>query len=459
MLKSKPETFQCDSYLRLQIEILKFGGFWPLFPTPTNATGITRRLYDFFGNLHIYVLFLNLIHMAISQVISISIKWNGSIMDISPYLLETIVALTVMGFQLVFYLNHGVFRQLFILIDTQMRPRSIRGITFTDMQRPFKLAKYFTLFWVALSSSATAHYSLNPILDRERRLPIPVVYSFDVMESPFFEIEYCLQSVAQLQYGFAFSIIIGMISSVSIMLCGQMDVLYCSVHNLLYSAMLKRGDSRSVATVIKLQRNWEWKNKDKVRFFYSQEWYDNLEGEVVFEGAEQNSVIDELPYREYDGEVMEILKDLVRHHQFIISTARTIEKSFRSIFVLELFEHTAYTCIITYAMTMHNQFDNLFVHMVFYFFMVNLDTFLMCYTPHLLAEQVGRDLRGLRMFYSYSFIVECRTGGCHLQVADLFVRSKGAAMPELYDAELQKGFAHDLWKNISSRIDDQFQGG
>lgn len=391
MLKSKEETFACESYLRVQIEIMKFAGFWPLFPISSGEFGITRRLYNFFGTFHIYVLFLNLIHMAISQVISISIKWNGSIMEISPHLLETIVALTVMGFQLVFYLNRETFQQLFTLIDTQMRPRSIRGVTFTDMQRPFKLAKYFTLFWVALSLSATAHYSLNPILDRERRLPIPVVYSFDVMESPFFEIAYCLQSVAQLQYGFAFSIVIGIISSVSIMLCGQMDVLYCSVHNLLYSAMLKRGDSRSVATVMKLQRNWDWKNKDKVRFFYSQEWYDNLEADCC-EGADDSALIEELPYREYDVEVMEILKDLVRHHQFIISTARSIEKSFRSIFLLELFEHTAYTCIITYAMTMHNKFDNLFVHMVFYFFMVNLDTFLMCYTPHLLAEQVGRDL-------------------------------------------------------------------
>lgn len=376
----KDQPFECTSYLGVQIELLKFAGFWPIFPTIPG-----RPLYNFFCHLHIYIFFLNLVHMAISQIISISIKWNGSIMEISPFLLETIVALTVMGFQLTFYLNHDDFENLFHRIDTEMKPRSIPGITFADMDRPFRLAKKFTIFWMTLSLSATAHYAINPILDGERRLPIPVVYSFDVMQSPYFEIEYLLQLMAQLHYGFAFSIIIGMVSSVSILLCGQLDLLYCGLHNLLYSAMIRRGDRESVHVVKHLQRNWDWMNTDKIRFYYATECYEDL-GEEARGGKGREGV--ELKYREYDEEVMAVLKDLISHHQFIIATARTIERSFRTLFFLELFEHTAYTCIITYAMTMHKGFDNIFVHLVFYFIIVNLDTFLMCYTPHLLAEQV-----------------------------------------------------------------------
>lgn len=375
---SEKPSFECNSYLGIQIEMLKYGGLWPLF-----ATKRENRIGKLVSQIHVYVLFVNLIHMAVSQVISISLKWNGSIMEISAHLMETIVALTVIGFQLTFYMNQQEFQELFNRIDTQMKPRSIPGVTYTDMERPFRLAKKVTIIWMAVSVSATVHYALNPILDGERRLPIPVVYTFDVMQSPYFEIEYSLQFLAQLQYGFAFSIIIGMVSSVSIMLCGQLDLLYCGIHNLLYSAMIRRGDTRSLNTVRHLQRDWPRKNKDKIRYYYSMERNEDL--------GEENTlgVVDHRPvHREYDAEVMQVLKDLIRHHQFIIETARAIEKSFRQVFFLELFEHTAYTCVITYAMTMHKGFDNTFVHMVYYFFIVNLDTFLMCYTPHLLAEQV-----------------------------------------------------------------------
>lgn len=378
--------FECKSYLGVQIQLLKVAGFWPIFPLIAGNV-----VHNFFCRLHMYLLFVNLIHMAISQIISISMKWNGSIMEISPHLLETIVAITVIGFQLTFYLNYETFKELFHRIDTQMQPRSIRGITYADMERPFRLAKNFTICWMASSLSATAHHSLNPILDRERRLPIPVVYTFDVMRSPYFEIEYALQTVATLQYGFGFSIIIGIISTVSIMLCGQMDLLYCGIHNLLYSAMIKRGDAHSLDIVKHLQRNWDRKNQDKIRFYYSIECYDDL-GEEEEEDAIGKRRRDlELQYQEYDLEVMQVLKDLIRHHQFIKATARSIEKSFRQLFFWELFEHSAYTCIITYAMTNHKGFDNLFIHMVFYFLIINLDTFLMCYTPHLLSEQVGID--------------------------------------------------------------------
>lgn len=381
------QPFECSSYLSVQIELLKFAGFWPIVQTD----GLKERLNNFLSHLHMYILFVNLIHMAISQIISISIKWNGSIMEISPHLLETIVALTVMGFQLTFFINQEEFKELFHRIDTQMRPRSIPGVTFVDMERPFRLARKFSIFWMCLSVGATAHYSLNPILDGERRLPVPVVYNFDVMQSPYFEVEYSLQFLAQLQYGFAFSIIIGMVSSVSIMLCGQLDVLYCGIHNLLYAAMIRRGDGQSLATVNHLQRDWKWTNKDKIRYYYSRECFEELPADDAAPVVMSSEL--QLKYREYDGEVVEVLKELIRHHQFIIGTARGIEKSFRQIFFLELFEHTAYTCIITYALTMHEGFDNLFIHMVYYFFMVNLDTFLMCYTPHLLAEQV-RDFLG-----------------------------------------------------------------
>lgn len=392
---SKQGAFECDSYLRVQMHLLKFAGYWPVVPVAVGH-GMKTRVSSFLAHLHIYVLFLNLIHMAISQIISISIKWNGSIMEISPYLLETIVAFTVMGFQLTFYLNQGAFNELFHRIDTGMRPRSVRGVTFTDMERPFRLAKKFTLFWMALSLSATAHYSLNPILDGERRLPVPVVYTFDVMQSPYFEIEYSLQFLAQLQYGFAFSLIIGLVSSVSIMLCGQLDLLYCGIRNLLYSAMIKRGDTQSISLVRRLQWNWGSINQDKIRYYYVKECNEDLEEDWPDRASEDNQWVAqggagvELPYREYDVEVLEVLKDLIRHHQFIIGTARSIEKLFRPLFFLELFEHTAYTCIITYALSMHEGFDNTFIHMAYYFLIINLDTFLMCYTPHLLAEQVGK---------------------------------------------------------------------
>lgn len=390
----KQDFYQCSSYLGTQIHLLKFAGFWPILSTsPGNS------IRNSLSYLPALIFFLNLIHMAVSQLISISIKWRGSIMEISPHLMEMIVALTVMGFQLTFYVNQTAFKVLFHRIDTQMQPRSIPGVTFTDMERPHQLARKFTFFWVALSLTATAHYSLNPILDGERRLPIPSVYSFDVMQSPYFEVEYALQSLAQLQYGFAFSIIIGMVSSVSIMLCGQLDLLYCGIHNLLYSAMIRRGDCQSLDVVKQLQRDWGRTNKDKIRYYYAREYCEDLDGQyattrtTVMNWAVRGGGVEEkqpkLEYMEYDVEVMEVLKDLIRHHQFIIGTARSIEESFRQIFFLELFEHTAYTCVITYAMTMHQSFDNMFIHMVFYFLLVNLDTFMMCYTPHLLAEQVN----------------------------------------------------------------------
>lgn len=379
-------NFKCNSYFDLSITFLKCAGCYPIFHI-TSPRGVHERAYNFLGHLYSIILFLNLIHMAVSQIISIALR-GGSIMEISIYLRELVNAFTVMTFQIVFYFHQEKFLILIESFNRRIVNRSVVGITFVTMQRPYEFSKNFTLIWTIMALLATLHYSLNPILDGEKRLPVPVMYPFDVMESPYFEIEFCLQTLAQMQYGFAYSIIVAIITTVTMLLCGQLDILYCSIHNLMYAAMIRRGGKRSIEMVKYLQINWKYQNKDRIRYCFAIECFEDLdclhESSVGLIGPES----DLLEYRAYDTEVMEILKNCIRHHQYIIEMAHSVENIFSSFLFLELVQHTLFICIVTYGLSIHPQLDNMFFHFVFYFCMVNFDTFLIFLTPHLMAEQV-----------------------------------------------------------------------
>lgn len=448
-------NFVCNSYFELQFIILKCGGLWPIYHNTRPRNGISGMFLHVCGYLNVLILFLNLIRMIMSQIISIFMK-GGSIVDISIHLQEVLVAVVVVGFQTCFFFGENQFINLIKEINKRLVNRSIIGITFVNMQRPFELSRTFTKFWTTMSIVATLHYSLHPILDGERRLPVPVVYPFDVMQSPYFEVEYFLQTLAQIQYGFVYSIIIGTVTTLTMLVSGQLDILYCNIHNLLYSAMIQRGDRDSLDKVNRVQKNWSRSNQDRIRYCYAIECYEdlgNICGRNCSTASARSDRSVEWVYQAYDKEVMELLKKCIQLHQCIIETVNMIEDFLRSILFLELIQHTLIICIVTYGLSIQLHMDNLFYHYVFYFFMVNFDTFLLCFTSHLMTEQVGEfliaDKKNCSLISYFALSIEHRIVYCHFQVAILPLWTKNTEMPVLHDHELPKGSPFNLWQIIS----------
>lgn len=59
--------------------------------------------------------------------------------------------------------------------------------------------------------------------------------------SPTYEIVYCIQTTAQFHLALVFCTSSSIFLSASIMICGQYDVLFCSLKNLVNTAMIRSG--------------------------------------------------------------------------------------------------------------------------------------------------------------------------------------------------------------------------
>lgn len=80
-----------------------------------------------------------------------------------------------------------------------------------------------------------------PLITGNRVLPVVSSYPFDIDPSPRYELLYLWQIIAQLFLGLTFSNFGNFYMAICFLMCGQFDVLSCSLKNLRNTALLEKG--------------------------------------------------------------------------------------------------------------------------------------------------------------------------------------------------------------------------
>ncbi|CAD6991346.1 unnamed protein product [Ceratitis capitata] len=125
------------------------------------------------------------------------------------------------------------------LINQQYWHHSLPGLSFVSWQRTYLLAKRMTIVWTVACVLGTVLYGLAPLVMGVRALPLKAWYPFDPLQPYVYELVYVMQLSAQIIMGATFGNGSALYVSLVILMCGQFDVLYCSLKNLSHYARLR----------------------------------------------------------------------------------------------------------------------------------------------------------------------------------------------------------------------------
>lgn len=143
---------------------------------------------------------------------------------------------------------------------SNLTEKPLLGVTYVTTEPCYNIAKSFTLFYTIVGIAGVLHFILLPIYLQIRELPLNCWYPFNTNVSlefpyntrkrknhfpfqpkPIFEILYLSQCLGQIQVGYAFTNAGVTIASIVWHIIGQFDILFCSLKNVRYTAMMLNG--------------------------------------------------------------------------------------------------------------------------------------------------------------------------------------------------------------------------
>lgn len=407
--------FSCNHYLTMHGNALIISGLWPMkiskrLPKSLKSVGylLDRSLMAF--------LFLNSFHLAACQVKTVYDKWGSSIDNLYVHGQEYLVAHTMVIITVLFQVYEKEVIGLFDAINNNLRPRSAPGMTYTSMEKCHRLSQNLSLVYIVGCVVGTFHHCMSPLWDGNRRLPAQTWYPFDELKSPYYEVIYALQAIGTLQSGMLYSTIINLSFSISTLMCGQYDLLYCSIHNILHTAMLRRGDKKYVDYLRRKQLDWKAVNKDWVQYTYSEELMERLPEVTVTAGERESAQQDVEQWRSWDKEILYLLNDCTVFHAFIIRIVKQSEECLRYILGAALIHFILLLCLLVFALSRHLIIDNTLWHILLYTSLTYALACLMCYPAHILIYQVGSKncccVLDIHLYISIHIPAEHPTHGC-----------------------------------------------
>lgn len=246
-------------------------------------------------------------------------------------------------------------------------------------------------------------------------------------------------------------------------MCGQYDLLYCSIHNLVYTVMLQRGEKKYVDYLRWKQIDWKVQNKDWIQYVYSEEKLEKLSSESEEEGVtaavsfNREVAQEEHEWRAWDSELMVILKDCADFHSFIIRTVEESEKCLRYILAAALIHFILLLCLLIYALSAHLVLDNTLNHILIYSGLTYALACLMCYPAHILIYQVRkREVLEFYLLLKYGHLLltltEYSIDRCRPSMSLVYVWAESEKGTGYSDGECEKASIFDLWKGFSGGL-------
>lgn len=235
------------NYFKNQIKWIQVFGMHPI-----DYSTILPQLFGFLSRpLNIlYMAFAQFLalHIAILHFMTIMAKTSeGTTLDqISGIIMTGIIYFFSFFITVFFQWRSKDIANLFDCFNKEMLRRSVPGVTYFRIEHSYWQAKSQINVWLVLCIAGTLHWSITPLFGDHRTLPLGCDYPFDAFVSPRYEIIYFTQFLGQTQVAVTFGTSSGVFMSMITMICGQFDILFCSLKNLHYFAMIRTGDVETV---------------------------------------------------------------------------------------------------------------------------------------------------------------------------------------------------------------------
>ncbi|CAH0402626.1 unnamed protein product [Chilo suppressalis] len=372
-LQSEPIT----NYLHFLEIPLKIVGCWDWYMKPETEYQIILN------NIYYGMVLFFLINVPATLCVHLSTEWKDvmttldEIADCLPYFVSIVIVI-----------YFGVYRQeMYDLIQSmgeQFKYRSANGLTNMTMLNSYITAKKFALFYTICTLFSVSMYVVPELISWWTNKPLQSFMYMDITKSPFFEITFLTLYLSQAFVGLAMGQFGVFFAANSILLCGQLDLLCCSLRNTRYTALLQSGvHYRS----LRLSHS-DIKSDELHNYIYnvaemeesSYHYDDKMVSRYIFT---QNC--SDIYSSEYDEATERALRDCARMCRVVNSYRERFERFVSPLLAMRVVQVTMYLCMLLYSATL--KFDMVTVE---YLGAVALDIFVYCFYGNQIIIQADR---------------------------------------------------------------------
>nr|QPX50360.1 odorant receptor [Helicoverpa armigera] len=381
MSEAKPSTLNSEKTGRYihYIEIpLKLVACWEFFPNSTS-----ERLLVI-NDIYLGIVLFVLTYIPTCLTVHLYTEWQdimsslGTIADSLPLLVSLIIVA-----------YYAMYRQdlydLMEFMERNFKYHSARGLTNMTMEESCKIAQRFARIYTACTMFSVTMYATMPVIVHLwTKEPIQSWMYMDITRSPFYEFVFLVSCLAQMFVGLAMGQFGVFFASNSILICGQLDLLCCSLRNARYTALLQHGVKHaslrvSHATIQDDEKhNYIYNVSEMKESVYH---YDKKVSNLYAEAKTQFDIYS----AEFDDATVNALRDCASLCQVINRYKEMFENFVSPLLALRVVQVTLYLCTLLYAATL--KFDMITVE---YLAAVALDIFVYCYYGNQIILQADR---------------------------------------------------------------------
>lgn len=234
--KSWSTTFAEKNYLWLQTYLLKITAMAPIDFGDKYSSIINLAIFIIQSMviLHVDVLFIYEFY---------SIFGTGSLEQVTYLITMTIIS-SFSFFNLLYYqLSHKKYLRIVEYINKNFLHRSAYGVTCVTAEQSYLYAKRFSFYWSVSCCAGTFQWVFVALYAGARTLPLRVNYPFlDSQKTPYYQIIFVMHAICQYITGMSFANNSNVLYSLAVLICGQFDILFCSLKNLRNTAMMFNGE-------------------------------------------------------------------------------------------------------------------------------------------------------------------------------------------------------------------------
>lgn len=238
--KSWDPSFYVKDFFSYQTCVLRAVGM-----CHTDFTKYLPATFAFLSPLINYTIFVGMslviLHVNILFIIEfLRIFRTGSLEEVTS-LITMIIISSFSFFNILFYqFAYKKYLRIVEYSNVNFQRRSAFGVTCLTGERTYLLAKRFTVFWTISCLCGTFQWVVAALYTGKH--PLNVVYPMlDARKTPYYEIIFLLHTGCQYITGGSFACASNVLFSLSVTICGQFDMLFCSLKNLRYTAMVMSG--------------------------------------------------------------------------------------------------------------------------------------------------------------------------------------------------------------------------
>nr|XP_032527778.1 putative odorant receptor 85e isoform X2 [Danaus plexippus plexippus] len=358
---------------------LKSVACWDWYTKPERAHQII------INNLYLALVMFSLANTSISLTVHLYTDWTDvmSSLDSMADGLPVIVAVFIVAY---FASHKTELYDLVNYMNTMFKWRSAHGLTNMTMWQSYKTAKTFAYLYTACTLFSVATYALLPVIAYLLfEKPLQHWIYMDVTNNFHLFLILIRQCMSQVFVGLAVGQLGVFFACHSILLCGQIDLLCCSLQNVRFTALMLRGVQHGA--LVKQYRGIEQEERhnylyNKSEMVDSHYHYDEKVN-IQFKKTSQFDIYSS----EYEDATCAALRECAQVARVIKSYKDRFESFVSPLLVLRVVQVTLYLCTLLY--TTSEKFDMVTVE---YLAAVALDMFVYCYFGNQITLQPTKRL-------------------------------------------------------------------